>query len=355
MADGLRRALPPVSRAGRRGRPTLEQVAARAGVGRGTVSRVINGSQQVSAEAKAAVERAIAELGYVPNRTARALAAGSTDAVALVIPEPETRLFSEPYFSDMIHGISAAILDADKQLLLTLSRTSKERARLAGYLSGNRVDGVLLISVHQDDKLPDLLAEQGIPAVVSGRRSQDERLPFVDTDNVGGGRAAVEHLIARGRREIAVISGRPDVFGAQCRIEGYRQALKAAGLPDDPRLVVHGDFTEESGRQAMRELLARRPSLDAVFAGSDLMAAGALQVLRGSGRRVPEDVALVGFDDSPVARHTDPPLTSVRQPTEAMGREMVRVLLAEIAREAGAGEPVPHALLPTELVVRASA
>lgn len=145
------------------GRPTLEEVALRAGVGRGTVSRVINGSPRVSDRAKAAVEAAIAELGYVPNRAARALAGNRTDAIALVIPEPETRLFAEPYFSDIIRGIGAELADTDMQLLLTLIRTPKERARFAQYLAAHRVDGVLLVSVHEDDPLPDLLEQLEMP------------------------------------------------------------------------------------------------------------------------------------------------------------------------------------------------
>ncbi|MCL2550947.1 MAG: LacI family transcriptional regulator, partial [Actinomycetia bacterium] len=173
------------------GRPTLEEVAVRAGVGRGTVSRVINGSPRVSDRAKAAVEAAIAELGYVPNRAARALAGNRTDAIALVIPEPETRLFAEPYFSDIIRGIGAELADTDMQLLLTLIRTPKERSRFAQYLAAHRVDGVLLVSVHEDDPLPDLLEQLEMPAVLNGRRSDLESVSYVDADNVGGARAAV--------------------------------------------------------------------------------------------------------------------------------------------------------------------
>ncbi|MEV6394878.1 LacI family DNA-binding transcriptional regulator [Streptomyces sp. NPDC051907] len=333
------------------GRPTLEEVAARAGVGRGTVSRVINGSPRVSERTRAAVEAAVAELGYVPNRAARALAANRTDAIALVVPEPEDRFFAEPYFSDIVRGVGAALADTDMQLLLTLAGSDRERRRLAQYLAAHRVDGVLLVSVHADDPLPDLLEQLEIPAVISGRRSEDETLPAVDSDNFEGARAAVGHLLARGRRSIATITGRLDVYGAQRRLDGYREALTAAGLTVDERLTALGDFTEEGGVRAMRELLERRPDLDAVFAGSDVMAAGARQVLREAGRRIPQDVSLVGFDDSAVARHMDPPLTSVRQPIEEMGRTMAQVLLQEIT--ARSTEP-PQIVVPTELVVRDS-
>ncbi|ORT61637.1 LacI family DNA-binding transcriptional regulator [Streptomyces sp. CB03238] len=333
------------------GRPTLEEVAARAGVGRGTVSRVINGSPRVSDRAKEAVGQAIAELGYVPNRAARALAGARTDAIALVIPETEARLFAEPYFLDIIRGVSAELADADMQLLLTLIRSSKERQRFEQYLSAQRVDGVLLVSIHGDDPLPDLARELGLPAVLNGRRSADEPGAYVDSDNVGAGRSAVDHLTGRGRRRIATITGPLDMYVARCRLDGYRQGIEAAGLPADERLVAAADFTEEGGRRAMRELLDRCPDVDGVFAASDVMAAGARSVLREAGRRVPDDVALIGVDDSAVARLMDPPLTSVRQPIEEMGRRMARILLQEIT---GTGPEPSQVILPTELVVRDS-
>ncbi|MEU2660094.1 LacI family DNA-binding transcriptional regulator [Streptomyces sp. NPDC007325] len=335
------------------GRPTLEEVAARAGVGRGTVSRVINGSPKVSEQAKAAVEKAVAELGYVPNRAARALAGSRTDAVALVVPETEARLFAEPYFLDIIRGVSSELAAADKQLLLTLIRSDQERQRFEQYLAAQRVDGVLLVSVHADDPLPDQVRALGLPAVLNGRRREDEPVAFVDSDNTGAGRTAVAHLAAGGRTRVATITGPLDMYGARCRLDGYREGLAEAGLAADDALVATGDFTEEGGRRAMRELLDRAPDLDAVFAASDVMAAGARAVLREAGRRVPDDVALVGVDDSAVARLMDPPLTSVRQPIEEMGRTMAQLLLAEIA---GPSEPddQPRRMLPTELVVRAS-
>ncbi|NBE52136.1 LacI family DNA-binding transcriptional regulator [Streptomyces boluensis] len=345
----------PYGRGGRR--PTLEQVAARAGVGRGTVSRVINGSPRVSERTRAAVQAAVAELGYVPNTAARALAADRTDAIALVVPEPERRFFAEPYFSDIVHGVGLVLAETEVQLLLTFAGGDRERRRLGQYLGAQRVDGVLLVSVHADDPLPDLVDQLGVPAVISGRRSEDEALSSVDSDNFGGGRVAVEHLLQRGRSTIAMITGPLDVYGARRRHDGCRAALAAAGHRVDPELVEQGDFTEEGGRRAMAALLARRPDLDAVFAGSDVMAAGARLVLREAGRRIPEDVALVGYDDSVIARHMEPALTSVRQPIVEMGREMTRLLLDEIAKrpeDRSAPGRRSQLVLPTELVVRDS-
>ncbi|MEZ0090260.1 LacI family DNA-binding transcriptional regulator [Streptacidiphilus sp. EB129] len=333
-------------------RPTLEAVARLAGVGRGTVSRVVNGAPGVSDQARAVVERAIAELGYVPNRAARTLVTSRTDAIALVIPETESRLASEPFFAEVIRGVASELSDTEMQLLLILVRTQRERDRLVGYLSGHRVDGVLLLSVHTEEPIAELLERTGMPAVLGGRRSERETLSYVDPDNLGGARAAVRHLAGSGRVRIATITGPLDMEGARSRFEGYRQGLAEAGLTEVPELVATGDFSEESGSQAMARLLDARPDLDAVFAASDLMAAGAMRALRQAGRRIPEDVAVVGFDDSVVARHTDPPMTTVRQPSEEMGRTMARLLLERIADP---DSPRRRAVLPTELVPRASA
>ncbi|MEV7425239.1 MULTISPECIES: LacI family DNA-binding transcriptional regulator [unclassified Streptomyces] len=333
----------------RTGQPTLEEVAALAGVGRGTVSRVINNSPRVKDTTRHLVEQAIAQLGYIPNRAARALAGSRSDAVALVIPETEKRFFAEPYFSDIVHGVGDALADTDLQLLLTLVRTDKERERFLQYARARRIDGVLLVSVHGSDPLPDLLAEMEMPTVLSGRRSGDESVSYVDSDNVGGARAAVRHLAESGRRAIGTITGPLDMYVAQCRLRGYEEAVGDAR--DGGSWIAHGDFTEESGRRAMGELLTRNPGLDAVFAASDVMAVGALHTLRSTGRRVPEDVAVVGFDDSPISRHTDPQLTSVRQPVAEMGRTMARVLLETLSDSSAAWQ---HVVLRTELVKRAS-
>ncbi|MFJ9032399.1 LacI family DNA-binding transcriptional regulator [Streptomyces sp. NPDC102274] len=336
---------------GRTSQPTLEEVAALAGVGRGTVSRVINNSPRVKDTTRHLVERAIAQLGYIPNRAARALAGSRTDAVALVIPETGKRFFAEPYFSEIVHGVGDGLADTDLQLLLTLVRTEKERHRFLQYARARRIDGVLLVSVHGSDPLPDLLAEMEMPTVLGGRRSGDESVSYVDSDNVGGTRAAVHHLSSSGRRAIATITGPLDMYVARCRLRGYEEAVREHPAGPAPARIAHGDFTEESGRRAMAELLRLHPDLDAVFAASDLMAVGALHTLRAAGRRVPEDVAVVGFDDSPLARHTDPQLTSVRQPVEEMGRTMARVLLETINDSSAAWQ---HVVLRTELVRRAS-
>ncbi|MEV7091027.1 LacI family DNA-binding transcriptional regulator [Streptomyces sp. NPDC093085] len=333
-------------------RPTLEAVAQLAGVGRGTVSRVVNGAPGVSAKARAAVEAAIAELKYVPNPAARSLVTSRTDSIALVIPESESRLASEPYFSAVIRGVSTELADTDMQLLLILVRNRRERERLTRFVEAHRVDGVLLVSVHRDDTLPEFLEKLRIPTVLAGRRAVGEPLSHVRSDNAGGAAQAVRHLLAQGRTAVATITGPLDMDVGGDRLRGWREAHAERGLAPDESLVAPADFTEEGGRAAMRALLERRPGLDAVFAASDVMAAGALTELRARARRVPEDVAVVGFDNSMVARHTVPPLTSVDQPSEEIGRAITRLLLDEIA---DLDRPRRHVVLPTTLVRRESA
>ncbi|MEV4491464.1 LacI family DNA-binding transcriptional regulator [Micromonospora coxensis] len=330
-------------------RPTLEAVARRAGVSRATVSRVVNGSTTVAGPIQEAVRRAVAELGYVPNLAARSLVTQRTDSVALVMPEEATRVFSDDQvFPGIIRGAAQELEAADKQLVLMLAGSPAGHARVERYTTGRHVDGVLFASLHGADPLPGKLARLGIPVVCSGRPLGGVAVPYVDVDHVGGVSGAVRHLITNGRRRIATIAGPQDMVAGIERLTGYRNTIAEAGLPER---VAYGDFTRESGARAMHQLLDEHPDLDAVFAASDLMAHAALRTLREAGRRVPQDVAVIGFDDIETAAYTDPPLTTVRQPIVELGRALTRQLLRMTA-----GEAIDEALiLPTELVLRESA
>jgi DNA-binding LacI/PurR family transcriptional regulator len=335
---------------GARRPPTLEEVAARAGVGRGTASRVINGASHVSEAARAAVLRAVDELGYVPNRAARSLVTRQTDSVALVVSESEERFFAEPFFASIVRGVSRALSDTAYRLLLSIAQGPQDRHRLESFLTPHHVDGVLLLSLHGDDPLPEYLERQGLPTVLGGRPAGVEPPCYVDVDNEAGALLAVRHLLAAGRRRIATLTGPLDMAAGVGRLAGYRRALAEAGLEVDESLVARGDFGEPSGAAGAAVLLDRRPDLDAVFAASDPMAIGALRALAARGVRVPADVAVVGFDDSPSARHTSPLLTTVHQPVEEMGRQMVRLLTARMAHR-----PVDlRVVLDAHLVVRES-
>ncbi|MEV2269440.1 LacI family DNA-binding transcriptional regulator [Nonomuraea africana] len=330
-------------------RPTLEAVAALAGVGRGTVSRVINGSPKVSDRARTAVLQAIEELGYVPNRAARTLVTRRTDTVALVVSETQQRLFDEPFFAGTIRGIGSVLAETGLQLILALAQTQEEHQRLEQYLTGQHVDGALLISLHGADPLPGRLEELGVPTVLGGRPVGLAPYSYVDMDNRGGARQAVKYLVSKGRTRIATIAGPQDMGVGVDRLAGYRDALLAAGLPE---IVTYGDFSEESGMTAMRTLLAEHPDVDAVFTASDPMALGAIRVLKENGKDVPGDVAVIGFDDSPAGAHSSPALTTVHNPSEAMGRQMAHLLVSRIN---GERLEQPVVILDTHLVIRDSA
>jgi DNA-binding LacI/PurR family transcriptional regulator len=329
---------------------TLEEVARIAGVSRATVSRVVNGNPRVNHDTRRTVEKAVERLGYIPNPAARSLVTRRSDSVALVIAEPSGRLFVDPYFPRLLRGVGAELSARGLQLVLLMPEDSRDERRVERYLASGHVDGALLVSLHGDDPVPEHLASRGVPVVVGARPPHGAAVSYVDVDNVQGARSAVEHLINTGRRTVATIAGPSDMAPGIDRLEGYRQALRAAGLPLDPELEAVADFSDNGGEAAMRRILGARPEVDGVFAASDLMAIGAIRALREAGRRIPDDVGVVGYDDS-IARTVDPPLTSVRQPVEEMGREMTRLLVQAI--EEGGSVP-KRVVLGTDLIVRRS-
>jgi len=330
---------------------TLEEVAQAAGVSKSTASRVLTSDPRASLEARRAVERAVSKLGYVPNQAGRALATGRSDAVALVVFEPTSLLFGDPFFPRLIRGLGDVLTSRDMQLILLAPQSAPDADRVERYVAAGHVDGALLVSLPSSHPLPMRLAGRGIPVVIGGRPTEADKFNHVDVDNVSGAAHAVAHLVAGGRRTIATVTGRKDVPAGQDRLRGYQEGLQTAGLPADDALIEAGDFTRDGGARAMRFLLIKRPRLDAVFVASDLMAVGVLQALAEAGRRVPEDVAVVGYDDDPMAVGLQPPLTSLRQPIEDMGREMARLLLDVIHSP---DRPPRKVLLTTRLEVRLS-
>lgn len=325
----------------------MDDVAQVAGVSRGTVSRVLNGGHYVSAPALEAVQRAIRKTGYVVNQHARSLVTQRSDSAAFILGEPQDRLFEDPNFNILLRGCTQALAERDITLLLTIAGTQEDRKRIGRYVTAGHVDGALLVSDHAGSPLIGELLSRGLPVVACGRPLGHERdVSYVAADDRHGAFQMVTYLRSRGHRTIAIITGPLDTSGGVDRLAGYRDAL---GEPD-PRLVVAGDYTRASGEAAMEQLLRQAPDLDAVFVSSDLMAAGAITALHRAGKRVPDDVAVGGFDDSAVATASVPRLTTVRQPLSRISTEMVRLLLISIV-----GEQPSAVILPTELVARESA
>ncbi|MER7757550.1 LacI family DNA-binding transcriptional regulator [Kitasatospora sp. NPDC097643] len=323
--------------------PTLAEVARRAGVSIATASRVLNRSARVSTDAAARVEQAARELAYVRRR---APSARRTGVVAVVVFADPLQYHADAFPVRLLAGLRRSLPGAERELaVFTVPRRSR-RPPLVRYLCGGHVDGVLLVGPWGDTALIRLLHAAKVPVVSLGRPPEPGTVAFVDADNLAGARAAVRRLCASGRRAVATIAGPPDTAAGADRLAGYHQAL-AATLPAARPAVAYGDFSSASGEHAMQWLLDQRPELNAVFAASDQMAAGALRTLRRHGLRVPEDVALIGFDDAPVAARCRPGLTTVRQPVEELGARALELLLRNPAH----GESI---VLPTRLVVRAS-
>ncbi|MFF8012522.1 substrate-binding domain-containing protein [Streptomyces sp. NPDC007929] len=335
---------------GRRRPPTIHDVAREAGVSRGTVSRVLNGGHYVSPAAQEAVDAAIRRTGYVVNRHARSLITGRSDSIGFLLTEPQERFFEDPNFNVLLRGCTQALGAHDISLLLMLAGTEDERRRITRYITAGHVDGVLLVSSHSGDPVVERLREAGVPLVACGKPiGLTSKVSYVAADDRDGARDMVRHLLSLGRRRVGTVTGPLDTPGGVERLAGYREVLAEAGLEFDERLVVSGDYGRASGEAAAERLLARAGDIDAVFVASDLMAQGVLAALQRAGRRVPQDVAVGGFDDSPAAVASSPELTTIRQPWDRISNEMVRVLLAQIG-----GEDPATVILPTELVKRES-
>ena len=332
--------------------PTLEEVAQQAGVSRSTVSRVINDHPSVRPETRERVWRAIRKSGYQPHPVARSLVTNRTQIVGMVIPEAVTTLFADPFFPLLLRGSTEVCNAHQYQLMLSLfSAPADQEEMYQRALRNGYMDGVIVASSSLDDPLISKLLRDRIPFVSVGRYP-DEQVHYVDADNVGGARIAVEHLIHLGHKRIATITGRLNMPAGQDRLEGYRQALQAHHIRVEESLITEGDFSEIGGVMGMQRLLPASP--DAVFAASDTMAIGALKALRQAGWQVPNDVALIGFDDIPAASVIEPALTTVRQPIERMGSMAVDLLLSMLENSSEEVAPTHRIILPTELVVRAS-
>jgi DNA-binding LacI/PurR family transcriptional regulator len=331
-------------------RATIFDVAAEAGVSRGTVSRVLNGEPYVSVAAREAIEAAIAKVGYVRNTAARNLARQSSGAIALIVHEPDSVFIEDPNIGAILLGVNAALSAADYQLVSLIIDTERDSQRVTGYLGGGFVDGAIMVSAREQDPIPQAIAAMGIPAVMVGRPDNELLLPWVGIDNRGAASDITSRLQTTGRRRIGMIAAGLDRDSGRDRLDGFHDAL---GEAFDPQLVsAQALYSFHSGVEGMRELLEREPGIDGVFAASDAVAAGALDVLRARGRHVPREVGLVGFDDSAWALRCDPQLSTVRQPADMLGSTAANMVLAQIRQN---NRDVPGVLLPTDVVWRASA
>ncbi len=340
--------VPPVTPARR---PTLDDVARAAGVARATASRALSGSGSVSPATSERVRAAAARLNFTPHQAARALASAQAQTIALVIPEPDAIVWGDPFLSYVIKGISEACHDTKYQVLVAMAHPDDPPAKIAQVLRPGYVDGAIMVSQHGSGQLGRIIDRAEVPIVHIGRPWGSASPLYVDVDNWQVGHLAARHLIAAGARRVACIAGPSDMSPVHDRTAGWRQTLLAAGLTPGP--LTHAPFTRQGGETSMRAILAEDPGVDAVFAQSDLMAAGAIRVLQEAGVAVPAQVRVVGVDNTELGHSTTPPLTTVTNPASDLARNACRMLLGVLdgVDVAGVTPEITH----PELVVRASA
>lgn len=329
-------------------RPTYAELAKAAGVSEATVSRVLNGDERVHPDRAKRVHNAVEKLGYRRNRVAAALASGKTGLIAIVI-EDDLGVFGDPFWATVSSGISRVLMDNELQTLLLVSPVNKVHGPVARYLEGGEVDGAIFFQMHRD-ALVKTLTKQGLPVVIVGSPHTESALTYVDTDQRAGAEQAVRHLFTSGCSRVATITGDTGATAGALRLSGYLNVCKEFDFDPGRQYVVHGDYSFESGKQAMIKLLALKHRPQGVFVANDLMAAGALSAIDEAGFTCPEDFRIVGFDDSVIAETTRPALTTVRQDIVGLGETAARLIIEKLQGR----EPAP-VMLAAELVVRDSA
>ena len=327
---------------------TLEDIARISGVSRSTVSRVVNGDANVGADTRQKVMEVIQQNDFHPNLAARRLAAGRTNVLGLVIPAGVATIFTDPYFPQLIQGVSAACNAQDHSVMLWLAEPDYERRMAGKILNSGMVDGVIVSSMLMDDPIVRALFDSRMPFILIGRHPGLD-VNYLDMDNLQGGTQATLHLLRLSRKRVATVTGPQNMVPGLDRYQGYLSALSERNIPFQPELVAEGDFTEAGGYMAMRQLLPANP--DAVFAASDMMAQGAIRAIKEAGLRVPEDIAVIGYDDMPSAPLFDPPLTTIRQPVQKLGMLAVETLIDIIQHPNGSPRRI---LLSPELIIRTS-
>ena len=315
----------------RRRRATVKDVATEAGVSRGTVSRVLNGQPYVSDEAREAILAAIAKVGFVPNRAARSLVMQRSQAIGLIVHEPHSLFIEDPNIGAILLGANAALSEADYQLSCLIADSPRDIERLSRYLTGGLIDGVIVVSAREGDPITRSIEQLGLPAAFVGHPRDIGDAAYVAIDNRGAAREISRRLVSTGRKRIGMIAAALDRDSGADRLAGFVDAL---GNDFDPALVQRVPlYSYSDGQAGMRALLERCPDIDGVFASSDAVAAGAMEALQSAGRRVPEDVGIVGFDDSSWALRVDPPLSTGRQPARELGRAAAESVLAQLRGE----------------------
>lgn len=306
---------------------TIKDVAKLAAVSPSTVSRVIAGSNRISLETKLRVHRAMEELNYVPNAIARSLARANTRTIGFTIARQADQAFSNPFFPELIRGMSTIAQARDYNILLSISKTAEEeKEKCLQLIRERRVDGLIVSSSRIKDPLIAALIEEDVPFVLVGR-SAEKPVLSVNNDNVQAAKLATQHLLEQGYKQVVFVSGDTNLVVSLDRINGYKQALMEKNLPIVTEHIVEADFSVEGGFQALQDLKQSGVEFDAVMAADDLFALGALKYAEHHGLKIPDELGIVGFNDSPLMSFIDPPLTSVKILAYELGMEAMELLL----------------------------
>lgn len=331
---------------------SLEDIARLSGVSRSTVSRVINQHPNVSETTRLKVMEIITRYNFKPHPAARALASQRSNIIGILIPHIVSDLFTDPFFAILLQGITTAANSLSYSPILWLTSANVDENTFYEQVFNDRLaDGIVVASATVNASFIERLDRRGRPYIIVGRPfTAHKRINYVDSENEWGARMMVEHMIQRGRRRIGMITGRSGLTSSHDRLQGYISALQHADIPIDMRLITPaGDYTEASGYAGMKLLLQHR--VDAVFAANDVMAASAMRAIKEAGLRVPDDIAIGGFDDMGFALTTEPPLTTVQQPISLLGDTAVHGLIGLIENKA---ESPFQQMLPVNLIVRQS-
>lgn len=334
---------------------TIKDVAARAGVSPSTVSRVVSNHPRISEKTKRQVRLAMEELGYHPNVLARSLAKKSAEAIGVLIPSTTEEFFLNPFFPELLRGISEVTKREGYDILLTTSGSGREdQQSLERMIHGKRVDGVLLLSSRMHDPLMQVLKEHPFPVTLVGRPEIDLPITWVNNDNIDAGYQATRHLIGLGHQRIGFLGGDEALLVTRDRLHGYHLALDEAGIPTDRRLMFSSSFMEQGGYMGMMRLLALPDRPTAVVASDDLLAFGAMRAAGELGYRIPEDIAVVGFNNVKLCEMSNPSLTSVDVHIYELGKKAALLLIDQVRNTGEGAHAVTHELVRTQLVIRHS-
>ena len=328
---------------------TLDLVASAAGVSRATVSRVVNGNDNVSPETRDLVQKHLTRLDYQPNILARKLAGGKGNLIALVLEESSEEFFMNPFWRSVVEGFMQVCQMNKRNPMLFFHSKEESDQELINLLIEARVDGIAIFGWHRDIRILDQKIPENMAVVFGGNQGASKRFSFVGVDNFKGGKLATQHLIKKGCNRILHLTGSLDVLSARERVDGYKDALSEAGIKYDPKLIVEGDYTALTAHKVMKKVLKSKANFDGIFAANDLSAAAAIEEIQFAGMKVPREIKVIGYDGSMIAESHVPSISTVAQSPQLLGQKVAEKLMRSLS-----GEKLENEEIEVKLIARES-